>query len=123
MPDQGISARHATIDEYLAGLPADEAEALERVRRIVLEAAPGAVECFSYGMPAFRFEKRVLVAFAARIGHLALYPMSGGIVAAFADDLAGFDTSRGTIRFQPGNPLPDELIRRIVRIRIEEIRR
>ncbi len=115
--------KHATIDEYLAGLPADRAAALERLRRIVLETAPGAEECFSYGMPAFRFEKRVLMAFAARSGHLALYPMSGGIVTAFAAELAGFDTSKGTIRFQPGHPLPDELVRRIVEARMDEIRR
>ncbi len=113
----------ATIDEYLAGLPADRAATLERLRRIILEEAPGAQECFSYGMPAFRFGRLVLVAFAARSGHLALYPMSGGIVSAFAGDLDGFDTSKGTIRFQPWNPLPDELVRRIVRARIEEIRR
>lgn len=113
----------SSIDEYFAGLPADRAAALERLRRIITESAPGAEECFSYGMPAFRFEKRVLVAFASRSGHLALYPMSGGIVGAFEADLAGFDASRGTIRFQPGNPLPDDLIRRIVRARIEENRR
>ncbi|HOZ18697.1 MAG TPA: DUF1801 domain-containing protein [Candidatus Fermentibacter daniensis] len=112
-----------SIEDYLAALPADRRHALEALRGAILEEAPGAEECFSYGMPAFRFEKRVLVAYAARSGHLALYPMSGGIVAAFEADLAGFDTSKGTIHFQPDNPLPDGLVRRIVKARIEENRR
>lgn len=118
-----MPVKHGTIDEYLADLPEGQKASLERLRGVIREAAPGAEECFSYGMPAFRFEKRVLVAFAARSGHLALYPMSGGIVAAFEAGLAGFDTSKGTIRFQAGTPLPDELVHGIVRARIDENRR
>ena len=111
------------IDEYIQSLPEGRQAILEKLRLTIQKAAPSATETISYGMPAFRFEKRVLVAYAARSGHLALYPMSGGIVAAFEADLAGFDTSKGTIHFQPDNPLPDGLVRRIVKARIEENRR
>lgn len=111
-----------TIDDYLASLPPDERKALEKLRMAVLAAAPGAEECFSYGMPAFRFEGKVLVAFAARSNHCALYPMSGLTVEAHAADLEGYDTSRGTIRFKPARPLPDRLIRTLVKARIAENR-
>lgn len=115
--------KSGSIEDYLAALPAGRRNVLEAMRRVIQEAAPGAEDCFSFGMPAFRLEGRVLVGYAARSGHLALYPMSGSVVAAFAADLEGFDTSKGTIRFQPGHPLPDGLVRRIVEARIAENRR
>jgi uncharacterized protein YdhG (YjbR/CyaY superfamily) len=109
-----------TIDEYLAALPAAKRAALEKVRKAVKAAAPKAEECFSYGMPAFRLDGKVLVGFAASTGHCAFYPMSGTTVAAHKEDLAGYETSKGTIRFQPGRVLPAALIRKLVKARIAE---
>lgn len=104
-------------DAYLATLPADQREALQVLRRQLLAAAPGATECISYGMPAIR-KTGVLVWFAAGKAHCALYP--SGLVAEFADRLAGYETSKGAIRFQPENPLPPELIADIVARRIAQ---
>lgn len=106
-------------DEYLAKLPADQRQALEKVRAVIGKALPDAEECISYGLPAFR-QKRVLFAYAARAHHCALYPMSGTLLEAFAKELAGFETSQGTIRFQPDHPLPVALIRKLVRARLAE---
>lgn len=64
----------------------------------------------------------MLVAFAARSGHLALYPMSGAVVQMLGEELAGFDTGKGTIRFSAAKPIPDALVQRIVEMRIDEIR-
>lgn len=111
-----------SIDEYLEALDDDQRLALERLRRAIHAAAPGAVECISYGLPAFRLDGKSLVAFGAAAKHCAFYPMSAATVAEYAQELAGFDTSKGTIRFQPGKPLPTALIRRLVRARIAEIR-
>ncbi len=108
------------VDEYLSGLPADRRAALERLRGIITDAFPGAEECISYRMPAFRLRGRVLVAYAARQGHCAFYPMSSGIVEAFREELGGFETSKGTIRFQPDNPLPLDLVVRMVEARVLE---
>jgi uncharacterized protein YdhG (YjbR/CyaY superfamily) len=119
----GMASKFESMDEYLSALPADQRAVLEKLRQTILATAPGAEECFSYGMPAFRFEGKILVAFAARTSHCALYPMSGETVAAFMADLAGYDTSIGTIRFQPGHPLPVPLIRKLVKARIQENRR
>ncbi|MDO9246420.1 MAG: DUF1801 domain-containing protein [Phenylobacterium sp.] len=104
-------------DAYLATVPEPQRAALQVLRRQLLAAAPGAVECVSYGMPALR-KTGVLVWFAAGKAHCALYP--GGLVAEFADRLTGYQTSKGAIRFQPEKPLPPQLIADIVARRIEQ---
>ena len=108
-----------TIDEYLGTLGKDKRAALERLREIIKAVAPDAEECISYGLPAFRYNG-MLVAFGATAKHCALYPMSATTVAAYQDELEDYDTSKGTIRFQPDRPLPVALVRKLVRARMEE---
>ena len=90
------------------------------LRAIILAAAPGASEVISYQVPTFRYEGRGLVAIGAARKHCSLYPMSGSVMAAFRDELAGYSTSKGTVRFPLGEPLPAALIERMVRARIAE---
>lgn len=111
--------RPKTIDEYLAPLSDDQRAALQRLRRTIRSAAPRAEECISYSLPAFRLNG-VLVGFGATANHCAFYPMSSSTVAAHKDDLKDFDTSKGTIRFQPDRPLPAALVRKLVKARIAE---
>jgi len=103
----------ATIDEYLAPLPPDKRAALQWLRRHIKAAAPGAEECISYGIPAFRLDGRLLVHFGAAAKHCAFYP--GAVVEAHREALKGYDTSKGTIRFQPDTPLPAALVRTLVK--------
>jgi len=112
-----------TIDGYLAALSADRRAALEELRKIIRAAAPKAEECFSYGLPAFCQDGRPLVAFSASAGHCSLFPMNGHTVAAHKAELKGYETSKGTIRFQPADPLPAALVRKLVKARITENRR
>ena len=112
-------AKATTIDEYLAALSDDKRAALEKLRQTIRRAAPGAEEVISYRLPAFRLNG-MLVAFGATANHCAFFPMSGSMVATFKDDLKDFDTSKGTIRFQPDKPLPVSLVRKIVKARIAE---
>ena len=114
------AGRPETIDEYLAVLSDDQRAALEKLRKTIRVAAPEAQECISYQLAAFRLEGRMLVAFGATPKHCAFYLMSGSTVAAYKDELAGYDTSKGTIRFQPGKPLPAALVRKLVKARIAE---
>lgn len=109
-----------TIDEYLAALPADQRAALQKLRKAIHAAAPTAEECISYQLAAFRLDGRMLVAFGATAKHCAFFPMSDKTVAAHKADLAKFETSKGTIRFQPERPLSAALVRRLVRARIAE---
>jgi len=108
-----------TIDEYLAALSGDKRAALQKLRKTIRAAAPKAEECISYQIPAFRLNG-MLVGFGATANHCAFYPMSSSTVAAHKDELKDYDTSKGTIRFQPDNPLPAALVRKLVKARIAE---
>ena len=108
-----------TVDEYLAALDSDQRVALERLRRIIRAVAPRAEECISYRIPAFRLDGRMLVWFGAAAAHCAFYP--GAVVEAHRDDLRGFETGKGTVRFQPETPLPVALVRKLVKARISEV--
>jgi len=106
-----------TVDEYLATLSDDQRAALEKLRKTIRAAAPKAEECISYQLPAFRLNG-MLVAFGATSTHCAFYLMSASTVAAHKDELEGYDTSKGTIRFQPD--MPAALVRKLVNARIRE---
>ena len=108
-----------TIDEYLAAVSEDKRAALEKLRKTIKSVAPTAEECISYQICAFR-QNGMLVGFGAAVKHCAFYPMSSTTVAAFQDDLKDFNTSTGTIRFQPDKPLPAALVRKLVKARIAE---
>jgi len=111
--------RPTTIDEYLAALSDDKRAALEKLRKTIRAAAPKAEECISYQLAAFRLNGP-LVAFGATANHCAFYLMSASTVNAHKNELKAFDTSKGTIRFQPDNPLPAALVRKLVKARIAE---
>ncbi|HKD18072.1 MAG TPA: DUF1801 domain-containing protein [Thermoanaerobaculia bacterium] len=110
-----------TVNEYLAGLRPGQRTALGKLRRAIRAAAPKAEERISYGIPGYRLDGRMLVWFGAGARHCSFYP--GGIVPAFRSELAGYDTSKGTIRFSEDEPLPAALVRRIVKARIAAQRR
>ncbi|HJV43889.1 iron chaperone [Caulobacter sp.] len=107
----------ASIDAYLAKLPPDQRQALERLRGQIRTLAPQAEEAIRYGLPTFRLNGN-LVHFGAAAKHCAFYP--GAVIDAFADRLKGFETAKGTIRFQPDAPLPPDLVADIVRHRIAQ---
>ncbi len=113
------AGRPKTIDEYLAALSDDKRAALEKLRQAIRAAAPKAEECISYQLAAFR-QNGMLVAFGATANHCAFYLMSSSTVAAHQDELADYDTSKGTIRFQADKPLPAALVRKLVKARIAE---
>ena len=114
-----MAAGPVTIDEYLAPLSAEKRAALEKLRRAIRSAAPGAEECISYRIPAFRLGGRLLVAFGAAAKHCAFYAGTFP-VRAHRDELRGYDASKGTIRFQADRPLPARLVRKLVKTRIAE---
>ena len=109
-----------TFDAYLAALSKDKRDALQKLRQTIRAAAPKAEEYIGYGLAAFRLDGKPLVAVGATAKHCALYLMSGTTVAAHEDELEGYDTSKGTIRFPADKPLPAALVRKLVKARIAE---
>jgi len=109
------------MDDYLADVAEPDRAALERIRRVVKELVPQAEEGKSYGMPALKYNKRPLVGFVAAKKHLSLFPFSPAVIAALTDRLDGFELSKGTIRFTAEHQLPDEVLRDVVMLRLDEI--
>jgi uncharacterized protein YdhG (YjbR/CyaY superfamily) len=110
----------AAIDAYIAKQPAAQQAMLTQVRSEVRAACPDAVEVIAYAMPGFRLHGRLLLSYAGYRRHCAIYPASGRAVEALGEALAPFVTEKATIRFTPTHPLPVELLRRYVAVRIEE---
>ena len=108
-----------SIDEYLARLSEDKRAALEKLRKAIHAAAPGIEECIGYQMPAFRLDGRILVYFGAATHHCSFFPGAHPI-EVHKDELAAYDTSKGTVRFPPDRPLPATLVKKLVQTRIAE---
>lgn len=107
-----------TVEEYIGQFQPDIREILQEIRRTVLEAAPGAAEIISYGIPTYTLEG-ALVHFAAFKRHVGLYPGPGG-TEAFSDRLTGYKQGRGSVQFPLDKPMPLKLIADIVRYRVRE---
>lgn len=107
------------VDEYLARVPEPARGTLNRIRAVIRSAAPPeATETISYQMPAFRY-KGMLVWFAAFSSHCSLFP-GASVIEAFKDELKGFPTSKGGIRFPVDKPLPAALVKKLVKARVAE---
>ena len=110
-------SKFTCIDEYHSTHSPEIQEKLNELRTIIREVAKDCTETISYNMPAFK-QKRVLVYYAAYKNHIGFYPTSQPIIT-FQEELLPFKTSKGAIQFQLNQPLPKDLIQRIVKLRIE----
>ena len=114
------AGKPATPDAYLATLTDDKRAALQRLRKVIKSAAPKAEECITYGIPGFRLDGKFLVAYGAGANYCSFYP--GSVVQKLKKELKNYDTSKGTVRFSPADPLPSSLVRKLVRLRVAENR-
>jgi uncharacterized protein YdhG (YjbR/CyaY superfamily) len=110
-----------TIDEYIAGFPDEVREILRKIRLTIREAAPDAQETISYQIPTFKLNGN-LVSFAAYKKHIGLYPAPVGD-EKFNRELSAYRAEKSTVRFPLDRPVPYDLIRRIVELRVENNRR
>ena len=108
-----------TIDEYIAAFPVDTQKVLAELRALIKAAAPGATESISYAIPTFDLNGRHLVHFAGYARHIGFYPIASG-TEAFKEELKSFKQGKGSAQFPLDQPLPRDLIRRIVEFRVRE---
>jgi uncharacterized protein YdhG (YjbR/CyaY superfamily) len=109
------------VDRYLAGLDEPQRSTLEALRKSILEVVPGAEQCISYGMPAFKVQGKTVAGFAAFKNHLSYLPHSGSVLATLPDDVAPYETSKGSLKFAINNPLPKRLVKKLIHTRMEEL--
>ena len=107
-----------TVDDYLAALPEEARATLEKIRKTIKAVAPDATEVISYQIPMYKYHG-MLVGFAAFKDHCSFFP-GANPVATFKDELKAYKTSKGTIRFPIGKPLPATLVKKLVKARIAE---
>lgn len=106
------------VDAYLAGVEEPKRSTLEALRRSIRAVVPEAEEGLSYGVPAFRVGGQVVAGFAAFTGHLAYLPHSGQVLADLGDLLVGYERTKGSLHFPVDEPLPDDLVRRLVEAKL-----
>jgi uncharacterized protein YdhG (YjbR/CyaY superfamily) len=111
------------VDEYLAGLEPSQRDPLEALRRSILAVVPDAEQVLSYGAPAFRVDGKVVAGFSAAKHHLSYLPHSGSVLAAVADDVVAYRTTKGALALDADTPLPDALVSTLVRARLGELGR
>jgi uncharacterized protein YdhG (YjbR/CyaY superfamily) len=109
-----------SVEDYLASLPPERRATLERLRQVIRSVAPEATEAISYQIPTFKDQGRMLVSYAAFAEHYSLFPASGTVADALGDQLTPYRSGKGTIRFSYDEPLPVDLVERVVRARLEE---
>jgi uncharacterized protein YdhG (YjbR/CyaY superfamily) len=109
-----------SVEAYLAGLHKDTQNALERLRKMIKEVVPDAIEVISYQIPTFRFNERMLVAYSASKKLCSLHVMSPSVMSAHRTELESYDTTKATIHFTADKPLPFTLVSKLVRARLEE---
>lgn len=108
-----------SIEEYISTFPNEVKERLEEIRKLVKKEAPEAVESISYGMPTFKLNGKPLVYFAGYEHHIGFYPIPSGI-EAFKKELSIYKQGKGSVQFPLNQPLPTELIEKIVKFRVQE---
>ena len=113
--------RPTTIDEYIAQFPQEVQQILNKVRAVIKETAPGATEKISYAMPGF-YLNGMLVWFAGHAKYIGFYPTGSGI-EAFKKEIAGYKWSKGAVQFPLDQPIPYDLIRKMVKFRMGENRK
>ena len=110
-----------SVDEYIASQPEAVQGVLKRVRSIIRKAVPGVEEMISYKIPTYKLHGGPVLYFAGWTQHYSLYPATDRVVAAFKNDLAPYEVSKGTIRFPLSGPVPVKLIERIAKLRAKEV--
>lgn len=117
-------AKYRDVDEYMAQLPEDRRAVMERLRSTIRAAAsPDAVEVISYNMPAFKLDGRFVVSYEAFKRHYSLFPWSDAMVEELGEEMKPYAVGKGTIRFPADEPIPLELVTRIVEFRNREVAR
>jgi uncharacterized protein YdhG (YjbR/CyaY superfamily) len=116
-----VSVETDKVDEYLRALEEPKRATLEALRRTILELVPEAEQVISYRVPAFRVRGKIVAGFAAFKDHLSYLPFSGSVLGRLADELDGYTMTKSALHFPIDRPLPKELVKKLIEVRLAEI--
>lgn len=111
------------VDRYLREVDEPKRSTLEALRRTILEIVPEAEQVISYRVPAFRVDGKIVAGFAAFKNHLSYLPFSGSVLPGLAAELEGYSGTKSALHFPVDRPLPEALVKKLVTLRLSEIRR
>ncbi len=111
----------ADIDQYLAGLPEPKRTTLDEMRRRILAVVPDAEQGLSYSVPAFKVNGQVVAGLAAFTNHLSYLPHCGSVLPAAEDETRGYSQTKSALHFPVDSPLPQDLIRRLIDLKLDEL--
>jgi uncharacterized protein YdhG (YjbR/CyaY superfamily) len=114
-------AKYASVDEYMANLAEDRRAVMEGLRRTVNEAAPAAIETIAYNMPALRLNGKFLISYESFKNHYSVFPWTDRMAEELGDELKPYMHGKGTLRFPAQERIPTDLVKRIIKIRLNEV--
>jgi uncharacterized protein YdhG (YjbR/CyaY superfamily) len=117
---QNVVVSAQEIDKYLDALEEPQRATLARLRQTILEIVPGAQQGISYGVPAFQVRGKTIAGFAAFKNHLSYLPHSGSVFPQLKEELKGYTTSSGALRFAIDQPLPAPLVEKLIAVRLQQ---
>ena len=109
------------IDEYLQKIEPEKKASLERIRKIAKQVVPDATETISYGMPTLQYKGKSFLGFDVHTNHIGIYPFGGEVIEVYKDKLKDFGLSKGAIRVLFDKPIPEKLLKEIIKYRIKRI--
>ena len=115
-----VDMTSAAVDSYLEGLDETKRATLQNLRRTILELLPDAEETISYGMPAYKIKGKTVAGFAAFKHHLSYLPHSGSVLSKMPEQLSAYESTKGSLHFPVDQPLPADLVRRLLQLRLDE---
>jgi uncharacterized protein YdhG (YjbR/CyaY superfamily) len=105
------------VDQYLKTVPEPHRSTLKKLRQTILKIEPNAKEVISYGMPAYKIDEGIICGFLASKKHCSYFPFSGSVLKELVKETAKYDQSIGTLRFEVDKPLPQSLVRKLIRVK------
>jgi len=114
-----MNKKPKSVDEYISGFPSDKQKIMESVRSVIRKSVPDVEETISYNMPAYKLNGKYLVYFAGYDKHIGFYPLPSGM-EEFKSEFSNYKTGKGSIQFPIDEPMPLELIKKIVEFRKKE---